>query len=448
MKNNLIKTRQGSSLIVTLLLMAILLVMTLGLSMLTITELRQTGDVVGAGKAYYAAEAGIENALLDLNSHLPGFQTANVAGADEEGWVGMEDGDFSYRYRVRNQGDAYPYFDDDTPVFLPAYGGMPKQVLYTQHPEETYSILTLNQTVTIPLFIDCGDGVNYKDVKKWLLQYYVDFDTDPDNTLQLGTRIQDFDILRWKLFGEPIVPDPLAPSRTHAISDFYPASENDGPTRPVCIGSDIDLALGEYNDMKNQTCTIPVAKYVNITSEDIADWQTNQVEPDPVLENSWGQARECYTRDAGAGVAPSASGVQQGCNISSFMSYHRKNYLTITNVVNPDIIGITDPVLRAAKANIHYRIIAEPDATESCPDDMGSDEDIMARDYAQISADGYANDGLYRQSIDAKLKLNSFLPVFNFTLFRTDPDAVNPEDKIIAPLPFFKVATPLKLKAS
>jgi len=440
MMNKALKTRKGSSLIVTLLLMAILLTLTLGLSMLTISEIRQTGDIVGAGKAYYAAEAGIETALLELNEHLPGFQTKSVSGADADGWILVELDDLSYSYRIGNQGDKYPYFEDDSPVFLTPGIGITKQALYQQHPEETYNILGLNQTVTIPLFIDCGDGSSFKDVKKWLLQYYVDFDTDPDNKLQLGTKIQDFDILRWKLFGEPIVPDPLAPSRTHAISDFYPASENDGPTKPVCIGSDINLAV--------QDCIVPVAKYVNITSEDIADWQTNKVDPGSLLVQAWGEARECYTKDAGSLVAPSTSGIQQRCNIATFIETHSKNYLTITNVVNPDIIGITDPVLRAAKANIHYRIIAEPDPTQSCPGETASATDVMASEYARISSDGYANGTTYKQSIDAQLKLNSFLPVFNFTLFRTDPDKVNPEDVIVAPLPFFNIPVPYKIQGA
>jgi hypothetical protein len=447
MIKNYRKTRQGSALIVTLMLMAILLVLTLGLSMLTISQIRQTGDVIGAGKAYYAAEAGIEIALLGLKEHLPGFQTQGLEGADADGWVevkaddsaSMSGDNLSFRYRIRNQGDAYPYFDADTPIFLSPDVGIPKQVLYTQHPDKTYNVLALNQTVTIPLFIDCGDGVHYKDVKNWLLQYYVDFDTDPNNKLQLGTKIDDFDILRWKLFGEPINPDLLAPARTHAISDFYPASENDSPTKPVCIGSDLSLA---------QDCIIPLASYVSITNEEIANWNNFKVTPE-VFNNAWSSARECYTRDAGSLVAPSLTGVQKGCNIKTFIDTHRKNYLTITNVVNPDIIGITDPVLRAAKANIYYRIIAKPDPTQTCPNETSVENknNIMAREYAQISADGYAGNGKYKQSIDAKLKQNSFLPVFNFTLFRTDPDKVNPEDVVVAPLPLINIQVPFTTRS-
>jgi hypothetical protein len=441
MMKKTLKTRKGSSLIVTLLLMAILLTLTLGLSMLTISEIRQTGDVVGAGKAYYAAEAGIETSLLDLNEHLPGFQTKSVSGADADGWVQVALDDpanlskdkFEYRYRIRNQGDKYPYFDEDTPVYLPSYGGMPKEVLYTLYPGSTYDILGLNQTVTIPLFIDCGDGSHYKDVKNFVLQYYVDFNKDPSIGLQAGYQIQDFDILRWKLFGEPTVADSGAPSKslTHAISDFYPASENDGPKTPECIGSDQNLLHGTDYD-----CIPLVAESVNITSDDIKNWNDLQIVPEGFTEG-WSAARECYTRDAGSavGTAIGDGGVQKGCNIKTFIDKHQKNYLTITNVVNPDIIGITNPVLRAAKANIFYRIIAEPDQTQSCPFETASGTDVMAREYAQVSADGYANGKTYTQSIDAQLKLNSFLPVFNFTLFWTDPDKVNPEDVVVESLP-------------
>jgi hypothetical protein len=441
MKINGNKTRKGTAIIVAMLVMAILLTITLSLSLLTVSEMRQTGDVVAAGKAYYAAEAGVENALLDLQEHLPGYQTAGLANADEQGWISASAGDLSYRYRIRNQGDRYPYFDDDKPVYLTPGVGITKEYLYGSYTEATYNVLPLNQTVTIPLFAACPDGTSFKDVTKFVLEYYVDFDTDVtewDINGITSAHLQDFDILRWKLFGEPKDTDPGKPTRTEAISDFYPAREGDGPGNPVCIGSDISPA-------EDVVCSFPVAKIVDIGTDYPGDWETFQGDegfirdPESGMGGIWSQARECTTSDAGQAVAPGEmttegdlkNGIKYGCSIMTFMQNHRKNYLTLTNVVNPDIIGITDPAVRAAKANIFYRLAAVPDSTQSCPGEggAGAGTNLMVRPYADISADGFALDGKVRQSIDAKLRLNSFLPVFNFTLFRTDPSKGNPEDQ-------------------
>ena len=462
MKKSVIKMRKGSAIIVALLVMAILLTLTLSLSLLTVSEMRQTGDVVAAGKAYYAAEAGIENALLDLREHLPGFQTLGQAKADAQGWISakledpakLTDELLSYDYRIRNQGDRYPYFDEDKPYFLTPGVGRPKEYLYESYPETTYSVLPLNQTVTIPLFVACPDGISYRDVTKFVLEYYVDFDTDPEKDILLDFsarfRLRDFDILRWKLFGEPIAPNPVSeqagnlngPTRTEAISDFYPALEGDGPTSPVCIGSDLDLA-------KVEKCNFPVAQAVDIGSENPGDWNKFQgsdsyISDIPDGMGGWGLARECTTSDAGnnlAGAEVSEDGTlknginKKGCSIQTFVMSHRKNYLTLTNVVNPDIIGMKDPDKRPAKANIFYRLAVAPDNLNSQACKPDSATDLMVRPYADISADGYARGGQIKQSIDARLKLNSFLPVFNFTLFRTDPDKVNFEDQVTPIMP-------------
>lgn len=402
---------------VAILVMGILMTLTLGLSALVVREIRQTGDIVAAGKAFYAAEAGVETALLDLHEHLPGYQTVNDSNA--EGWVDKKiDENLDYRYRIRNQGDRYPFFDADQPVYLTPGVGVPKDFLYAKGGpnEATYNVLALNQTVTIPLFVDCGDGT-FKDVKNFVLEYYVDFDLDPENTLHLGNKISDFDIMRWKLFGEPSESDPSGIIRTHAISDFYPASENDSAENPVCIGSDLGLAVED-------NCIPLVAKTVDINKEYISDWDSESFEVQAIT-NAWGLARECYAKDAGSLVAP--SDIQKGCNIASFMETHKRNYLTITNVVNPDIVGILNPIIRNQRANIFYRVVAEKDSQESCAGNT-STSDVMVREYAAISSDGFANDKQVKQSVDVKLKLNSFLPVFNFTLFRTDPSKQNLED--------------------
>lgn len=384
---NLRGERRGSSLLVALLVMGILMTLTLGLSSLVVREIRQTGETVDAGKAYYAAEAGIEQALLSLSQSLPGYETGDWVELDEEG--------IDYRYQINNKGDKIPYFPDDEPVFLTPDNAVPADFLYSDRPGETYNVLGLNETVTIPLFTDNGDGT-YEDVDSFLVQYYVDFDLEPG----LGfAKLEQFDILRWKVFGNP-ADDNL---KTDAISDFYPAHSSDGPANPVCIGSDGAAAL---RDGDNYNCLIPVAQQFGIDNEGQV---TGEIDQD-AFAAAWSQARECYVSEAGVLVAPSPEGVHRGCSIQTFIDNHDRNYITLTNVVNPEIVGISNVELRASRANIYYRVIADPNGPQ------------LVRDLADIKADGFARDGQIRQSIDVKLGMSSFLPVFNFSLYRTDTE--------------------------
>ncbi|MCC7197557.1 hypothetical protein IT413_05185 [Candidatus Peregrinibacteria bacterium] len=409
MSKNIYTNRKGSSLLVAILVMGILMTITLGLSSLIIREINQTGDVVAAGMAYYSAEAGVENALLDLREHLPGYQTKGLpqavaltdSGVKE--WITQTGVEPDYQYNIRNKGNAYPYFDADVPIYLEPGVGVTKKFLYEGSNEDaleaTYNVLPLSDTVTIPLFSDCGDGT-FEDVQDFVLQYYVNFEADESVKLA-AKQLEDFDILRWKVFGTPTDGDATVATRTHAISDFFPAATGNSAAHPVCIGSSSELTDG---------CILPVAKYVTEgdTIEDLGD--------------VWSQARQCYVGDAG-NMVTSGLGIKKGCTIKDFIFNHKKNYLTITNIVNPDIVGVSNPQLRDKRANIYYRILAKRDVSgTTCVSGVQADEDVMPREYAHIRSDGFSSDGKVKQSIDVNLKLNNFLPVFNFSLYHTDPN--------------------------
>lgn len=448
-----VKTRRGSALIVVLLVMGVLLILTVGLSNLIIREIRQTGSVVNEAQAYYAAEAGIENALFDLQNSLPGYEDHYRNGVSYDNWTlgafseaSVQDGSEDFRYQIRNRGDKYPYFDDDKPVLISADMAVPKEALYSSdaplsYREKTYNVLPLNGTVTVPLFADCGEG-SVNDVKDFLLEYYVNFELDPDIASNLGPayaqmigKLENFDILRWKVYGEPLD----KAGKTDAISDFYPASSVDNPGSPVCIGTNQDID-------RSVSCLLPVANFVK-TKEDENQLITPEDVDSSSNVNGWSTARECYQTDAGVMVA--SVGIQQGCSIKTFIDSHTKNYLTLTNVVNPQILGISNPSLAASKANIYYRVVARggrgctagsagsifkvSDALKgefkvanlglaqlgTSTSDSTADFSLP-REYAEISADGYSANHQVKQSIDVSLKLNSFLPVFNFSLYRTD----------------------------
>jgi type II secretory pathway pseudopilin PulG len=377
------KEARGSALLVTLLIMGVLMTLTLGLSTLVIKEIRQTGDIVTAGRAYYAAEAGIEQALYELGQGLPGYETEGF-----DGWVNNDDDGFEYRYKIENRADSMPYIPDDEPIFLNTGGAVSKETLKDMYPEKTYNVLPLNQSVTIPLFVDVGGG-EYKDVEDFLLEYYVDFNVEALGVLPWFNSnkniVENFDVLRWKLFGNPKIADPNDPVKTEAISDFYPALVNGNPNNPICIGTDQNIETDN-----SVSCSLPATIVGH-----------NQF---------WSYARECYLSDAGLMVT-AGQDIGTKCDIKRFMDNHKRNYLTITNIVNPEIIGITNPKLRNERANIYWRVIATGATGNASP---------LSRQLTTIKADGFANGGRVKQSIDVKVAASSFLPVFNFSLYRTD----------------------------
>jgi hypothetical protein len=409
--------KKGSALLVAILMMGVLMVLTLGLSDLVISEIRQTTDVVSAGRAYFAAEAGVENALLDLHQNLPGFEKTPPAQLPPGypcdvvgGYVPVDetvngikvDSDLTFDpadppcYRISSKADSdynnVPSFDHNQPIFLKSNGlsnGVATNVdfVYSDHPEATYDDLDLSQSAVIPLYSADSTGSGYTNVQNFLVEYYLDFNPDEFQASKIPTSdFNELDVLRWKIFGHPN--GDL--TRTESISDFFPADYDAGQNDPVCIGND------PTNDLQNNpeyTCKKAIPKNA-----------------------FFGSARECYGSDAGFMAGSRKGGntknpVMTDCSIQSFIASHSQNYLVLTNVVNPDVLlpgwEISDPEA-SSLFKIHYRIIAEPDPNKR-----------LVRQAAAISAVGYAENGQVKQSIDVNIDQSSFLPVFNFSLYQT-----------------------------
>lgn len=92
--------------------------------------------------------------------------------------------------------------------------------------------------------------------------------------------------------------------------------------------------------------------------------------------------------------------------ISDFLNTHSQVFLVLTNVFNTDLLPGTLSTRQQQKlANIRYRI-KDTDGTGN-----------LTLPFMFLSADGTA--GTATQSIDLALPRPSFLPVFNFALYRT-----------------------------
>ncbi len=426
MKNTFSKTprmKNGSALLITLLLMGALMTITLGISTLVLREIRVTQSVVDANKAYYAAEAGVEQALLGLARNGAGYEPKGDFASDET----AVDPTFKYSYSTSNTTDSVPGFSSDTPTYVetglvdgpnpgcvlssaknPFALAIPRDQLYKDCPRATFRKLALNQTQIIPLFSIDGSGTPVK-VEDFIVQYYLNVHDGSGLWGQFkNLDLQKFDVLRWKLYGKP--DGYVGAQRTESIADFYPGVNGNDANNPVCIGTDSGLTALDSNSPEK--CIIPVLS-VDSPESGAADAPL------------WSAARECYMTDAGslvtggAQIKKTSANSGAGCEMRDFILSHQENYLVLTNMVNPDIVGISnikDPS-QLARADIYYRVLAK----------RGADQPKLVKDYAEISSTGYAEGDNISKTLNVNYKAPGFLPVFNFSLYKTaggDGDSV------------------------
>lgn len=321
MNNNTKKRSEGSALLVALVIMAVLLTLSLGVSELLISALRDSRNLIETTKAWYAAEAGIEHALLSVSDNTPGFEEQKEVNLDEN-----IKGTFSLHATAK-----------EIPV---------KEAYEIESAKDLYADLHLNESITIPLF----RGPKPEDkVQNFRVDYYL----APDIQLRGGHIDNDLDILRWKIFG--IASD----GAMEVINEFVPANQGNSAESPTCIGTSAKC----YNAAKF---------YKRVLSSD-GTTEFDLVERFP---------------------------------IATFLQEHTQNFLVLTNVANVDVIaGVLSLEEKKKIANIRYHII---------------EEDGQARltlPTIQITASGEVNGT--RQSIATSLRRETFLPVFNYALYRT-----------------------------
>ncbi|MCC7432954.1 hypothetical protein IT412_05540 [Candidatus Peregrinibacteria bacterium] len=421
--------QKGSALLITLLLMGFLMTLTLGISALVIREIGLTQSIVDANIAYYSAEAGSEQALYGLAKNKAGYEPMGEVKAGDY----AIDPNFAYKFVTSNTTSEVPGFSENKPIFVEkaaftgdgggeivadcvlSNGRSPFALAYTKDgfyqncARATYRKLGLNETAIIPLFNTDLDG-NTHEVQDFLVQYYLNVKDGSGLWGEFqGLKLESFDVLRWKLYGQPA--SGSAVQRTESIADFYPGITNNGPDRPVCIGTE-----GSLQTAAKETCVFPSLSKRPPKLDDGDIGALNDV-------TLWSAARECYQTDAGTGVTGGAliKGTTQddnsaGCQMRDFIDNHKENYLILTNMVNPNIVGISnnaDPA-QLARADIYYRVIARKAGEGE------TDVPKLVKDYAEIRSEGYAQNGKTVKTLETRYKAPGFLPVFNFSLYKTE----------------------------
>ncbi len=172
---------RGSALLISLLLMAFLAVFGIGMSQLIVKSIRVERNMVEAGKAYFAAESGVERGLYFHENELPGYE---VPEGEQE--VELTNST-SYTYTMVAQDVTVPcsYETDD------------------------WRTIEVQESVLWPLF-RYDDANGRVDLEHFELTY------SPDRG-NLSPRV-DGNALRWKILGID------GQGNTQAISGLLPFS--------------------------------------------------------------------------------------------------------------------------------------------------------------------------------------------------------------------------------
>lgn len=206
---------EGSALLVTLILMAALMILGLGFGKLIIDAIRLEYDVVQAGKAYYHAESGLEEALFVIDRHLPGYEVFQAKG-DANG-----DGKSDYSYSIRalssSSGNAVPCNFDEKE-------------------DAPWQKLKLNDSFTLPLFRADSQFLSFEDkIQNFRIEYYL-------GAWPSGAS-ENISALRWKIFGQ------TSGGETQAISRYVPVLENfNSASNPANFGTSLFGSGGEITN--------------------------------------------------------------------------------------------------------------------------------------------------------------------------------------------------------
>lgn len=274
MENN--KTHEGSALLIALIIMGVLMTLALGVSELMIGTIKDSRILLEKGQAWYAAESGLEEALFEVYNAPPGFEDKKE--------IELNGQNLKYNYRISAAAKQIPN----------------KEPFEIQLPEDSFDSLSLNESVTIPLF----NGTKAEDmVKRFRVNYYF----APEIKLSGGFVDDDLDILRVKIFGI------AADGAMEVISEFLPADKGNSAVSPTCFGTETNC----YN------------------------------------------AAKFYER-AVAGSGATEFNVIKEFPIQTFLQNHTQNFLVLSNIANVDLItGSLSTADKKKIANIRYRVIEE-----------------------------------------------------------------------------------------
>lgn len=372
--------KQGSAVVIALLLMGTLTLLGVTLATLINGETRQIAETIRNGRASYLSEGGTELGLFFVHQTPPGSQpdknnldeTYNIQQrANSQNIIlGLASGQEAGLQN--NQTDQIAINIQNRSNFLPILEEfqLSEGLQNPNNPtirRDLFQSLGLNETVTIPL----TDSQNFE------VEYYFALDSS-------GFR-QDWDILLWKLFGTN-----KDTGKLENLSEYFPAT-----------ASKAQGSKDETNRVIGSTSTAP-ARFGSLTPERGFNCGTF-FSPDKqsvtrTTENSNDEFKICDTL------------------IQDFLRTHNNNYLVLTNGVNTAVFGENPDLFELA--NINWRI-----CTPSCHDSVvnknfqeQTNQNLVPK-FTKVTSKGIHNQNT--KFLYTSINPDGFLPVFDFSIYRT-----------------------------
>lgn len=224
------RKQPASALLLSVFMMSMLILVSLGVSYLVLEDLRTMRTVVGGVQATYAAEGMTEIGLHMVKQNLPGYESEILESED--------------------------YFDVTlSSLDLVARGNT---IPCEGQGEEEWFRLSKNESVQLPLFVQNDEeGDDITEVEDFTVLFYLG-DSDGE---AVATNI---DILRWKIIGFTSPPN----SKTEAMSEFVPLNPDytNSADNPSLLGTyqvnNHQYSQGKYTSNGGFTATMEISTFM------------------------------------------------------------------------------------------------------------------------------------------------------------------------------------------
>lgn len=362
--NKLIE-KKGSALVMSLFFMAILVTLSFAINYMLLNEVRSERNFLEGVKAYYSAEAGVEDALLQVSVNNAGVDITDkvgVAFVQDAMNLGENVSGSKYTYDVMSRGsfNPCPFEDEDA---------------------DGFAVLKSGESVVIPLEADAPFNVEY-----YIVNTKYPFDTPNNND---PSWVMQNDVLRWKILGNR-----EDNKKMEAMSDYIPIYDvnHNASTNPSTFGTNAEWP--EYQS----------GKYYDII--DGATFETS----DLLYAGDFDPLASDFAEDGFEGGFHYVFNAQHP--IATFLGDHANNQLVLTNYLNviPPTAPNTELIYDADDYELYYKVDPNP----------GSDDQRfkIACSAVQVISDGFSENEDFKQSIKVIKPLDQAAPFTDFVWYQ------------------------------
>lgn len=346
--------KKGSALVMSLFFMAILVTLSFAVNYMLLNEVRSERNFLEGVKAYYSAEAGIEDALLQVSVNNAGVEIVDKvdvpfvqeASPSGENIVGSK-----YSYDVMSRGGANPC------------------ILFEEN-ADGFAVLKSGESVVIPM----------TGTDEFTVEYYI---VNTEGSADFSTLVMQNDVLRWKILGNRDDND-----KPEAISEYIPIYDvnHNASNNPSTFGTGAEWP--EYQS----------GKYYDII--DGATFETSDL--------LYAGDFDPFANDFAAGAFHYIFHAQYP--IADFLLGHTNNQLMLTNYLNV-YFKVIQPTIQ------EMELIYDADDYELYYRLTPGRNDV-ACSAVQVIADGFSENEDFKQSIKVIRPLDQAAPFTDFVWYQ------------------------------